>query len=205
MCGILGYVGNGNASDFLIEGLRRLEYRGYDSAGIAVYENGKIEIEKKAGRLVNLEKVLESHPLRGNIGIGHTRWATHGKPSDVNAHPHGDENNHFVIVHNGIIENYMDLKKDLLKKGHVFKSETDSEVVAHLAEELDDGDFFSTVRKVLAVIDGSYSLVFMHDADPDMIICTKKDNPLIIGLGEDENFIASDIPAVINHTRRISK
>ena len=203
MCGILGYVGNGNASDFLIEGLRRLEYRGYDSAGIAVYENGKIEIEKKAGRLVNLEKALESHPLRGNIGIGHTRWATHGKPSDVNAHPHGDENNHFVIVHNGIIENYMDLKKDLLKKGHVFKSETDSEVVAHLAEELDDGDFFSTVRKVLAVIDGSYSLVFMHDADPDTIICTKKDNPLIIGLGEDENFIASDIPAVINHTRRI--
>ena len=143
MCGILGYVGNGNASDFLIEGLRRLEYRGYDSAGIAVYENGKIEIEKKAGRLVNLEKALESHPLRGNIGIGHTRWATHGKPSDVNAHPHGDENNHFVIVHNGIIENYMDLKKDLLKKGHVFKSETDSEVVAHLAEELDDSDFFS--------------------------------------------------------------
>ena len=203
MCGILGYVGNGNASDFLIEGLRRLEYRGYDSAGIAVYENGKIEIEKKAGRLVNLEKALESHPLRGNIGIGHTRWATHGKPSDVNAHPHGDENNHFVIVHNGIIENYMDLKKDLLKKGHVFKSETDSEVVAHLAEELDDGDFFSTVRKVLAVIDGSYSLVFMHDADPDTIICTKKDNPLIIGLGEDENFIASDIPAVINYTRRI--
>ena len=166
-------------------------------------ENGKIEIEKKAGRLVNLEKALESHPLRGNIGIGHTRWATHGKPSDVNAHPHGDENNHFVIVHNGIIENYMDLKKDLLKKGHVFKSETDSEVVAHLAEELDDGDFFSTVRKVLAVIDGSYSLVFMHDADPDTIICTKKDNPLIIGLGEDENFIASDIPAVINYTRRI--
>lgn len=175
MCGILGYVGNGNASDFLIEGLRRLEYRGYDSAGIAVYENGKIEIEKKAGRLVNLEKALESHPLRGNIGIGHTRWATHGKPSDVNAHPHGDENNHFVIVHNGIIENYMDLKKDLLKKGHVFKSETDSEVVAHLAEELDDGDFFSTVRKVLAVIDGSYSLVFMHDADPDTIICIIRD------------------------------
>ena len=146
MCGILGYVGNGNASDFLIEGLRRLEYRGYDSAGIAVYENGKIEIEKKAGRLVNLEKALESHPLRGNIGIGHTRWATHGKPSDVNAHPHGDENNHFVIVHNGIIENYMDLKKDLLKKSHVFKSETDSEVVAHLAEELDDGVVRHTAR-----------------------------------------------------------
>ena len=134
MCGILGYVGNGNASDFLIEGLRRLEYRGYDSAGIAVYENGKIEIEKKAGRLVNLEKALESHPLRGNIGIGHTRWATHGKPSDVNAHPHGDENNHFVIVHNGIIENYAEIKKNLKDKGVHFASDTDTEVLINFIE-----------------------------------------------------------------------
>ena len=136
MCGILGYVGNGNASDFLIEGLRRLEYRGYDSAGIAVYENGKIEIEKKAGRLVNLEKALESHPLRGNIGIGHTRWATHGKPSDVNAHPHGDENNHFVIVHNGIIENYMDLKRDLLKKAVFLLSVSRYPPMSHLYHSL---------------------------------------------------------------------
>ena len=203
MCGIVGYVGNGDASKFLIDGLRRLEYRGYDSAGIAVYENGKIQIEKKQGRLANLEAVLKEHPLHGHIGIGHTRWATHGQPSDKNAHPHGDCHNHFVIVHNGIIENYMALKKELIAKGHVFKSDTDSEVVAHLAEELDDGDFFSTVRKVLAKIEGSYSLVFMDSSDPDTIICTKKDNPLIIGLGDQENFIASDIPAVINHTRRI--
>ena len=203
MCGIVGYVGSGEASEFLIDGLRRLEYRGYDSAGIAVYENGKIQIEKKKGGLANLEAVLKEHPLHGHIGIGHTRWATHGQPSDVNAHPHGDCHNHFVIVHNGIIENYMTLKKELIEKGHVFKSETDTEVVAHLAEELDDGNFLSTVRKVLAKIEGSYSLVFMDDSDPDTIICTKKDNPLIIGLGKGENFIASDIPAVINRTRQI--
>lgn len=203
MCGIVGYIGSGEASDFLIDGLRRLEYRGYDSAGIAVYENGEIHIEKKKGRLTNLEAVLKDHPLHGHIGIGHTRWATHGQPSDNNAHPHGDCHNHFVIVHNGIIENYMELKQELLAKGHVFKSETDSEVVAHLAEELDDGDFLSTVRKVLARITGTYTLLFMDQDDPDTIICSKKDNPLIIGLGKGENFIASDIPAVISRTRRI--
>lgn len=203
MCGIVGYVGSGEASDFLIDGLRRLEYRGYDSAGIAVYEDGAIHIEKKKGRLTNLEAELKEHPLHGHIGIGHTRWATHGQPSDNNAHPHGDCHNHFVIVHNGIIENYMELKQELLAKGHVFKSETDSEVVAHLAEELDDGDFLSTVRKVLARITGTYTLLFMDKDDPDTIICSKKDNPLIIGLGKGENFIASDIPAVISRTRRI--
>ena len=203
MCGIVGYIGKKDASEFLIDGLRRLEYRGYDSAGIAVYENGKIRIEKKQGGLANLEKELKVHPLHGHIGIGHTRWATHGVPSDDNAHPHGDNHNHFVIVHNGIIENYMELKKELLEKGHIFKSETDSEVIPHLAEELDDGDFLSTVRKVCTRIEGSYSLVFLNREDPDTVICTKKDNPLIIGLGEGENFIASDIPAVINRTRRI--
>lgn len=203
MCGIVGYVGNGDASNFLIDGLRRLEYRGYDSAGIAVYENGEIKIEKKKGRLANLEEALKDAPLHGNIGIGHTRWATHGQPSDHNAHPHGDCHNHFVIVHNGIIENYMNLKKELVAKGHVFKSETDTEVVAHLLEELNDGDFLSTVKKALEKIDGSYSLVVMDKDNPDTIICTKKDNPLIIGLGEGESFIASDIPAVINHTRKI--
>lgn len=203
MCGIVGYVGNGDASNFLIDGLRRLEYRGYDSAGIAVYENGEIKIEKKKGRLANLEEALKDAPLHGNIGIGHTRWATHGQPSDHNAHPHGDCHNHFVIVHNGIIENYMNLKKELAAKGHVFKSETDTEVVAHLLEELNDGDFLSTVKKALEKIDGSYSLVVLDKDNPDTIICTKKDNPLIIGLGEGESFIASDIPAVINHTRKI--
>lgn len=203
MCGIVGYTGKGEASEFLIDGLRRLEYRGYDSAGIAVYDGEKIVIEKKEGRLANLEDALKAHPLRGHVGIGHTRWATHGAPSDINAHPHGDCHNHFVIVHNGIIENYMEIKQELIKKGHVFKSETDSEVAAHLAEELDDGDFLSTVRKVLKYITGTYTLLFMDKNDPDTIICTKKDNPLVIGLGDGENFIASDIPAIISRTRRI--
>ncbi len=203
MCGIVGYVGKGEASHFLMDGLRRLEYRGYDSAGIAVYENGKIRIEKKEGRLANLEAALSASPLSGHIGIGHTRWATHGRPSDQNAHPHGDCENHFVIVHNGIIENYMEIKEMLLSKGHVFRSETDSEVIAHLMEELDTGDFLETVRKILPYITGTYTLLFLDREHPDTIICTKKDNPLIVGLGEGENFIASDIPAIITRTRRI--
>ncbi len=203
MCGIVGYVGKGEASHFLMDGLRRLEYRGYDSAGIAVYENGKIRIEKKEGRLANLEAALSESPLSGHIGIGHTRWATHGRPSDQNAHPHGDCENHFVIVHNGIIENYMEIKEMLLSKGHVFRSETDSEVIAHLMEELDTGDFLETVRKLLPYITGTYTLLFLDREHPDTIICTKKDNPLIVGLGEGENFIASDIPAIITRTRRI--
>lgn len=203
MCGIVGYVGDKESSEFLVDGLRRLEYRGYDSAGIAVFDNNKINIVKKKGGLANLEAALKATPLIGTMGIGHTRWATHGQPSDVNSHPHGDSRNHFVIVHNGIIENYLTLKKQLIEKGHVFKSETDSEVVAHLAEELDDGDFFSTVRKVVKEITGTYTLLFMNSDYPDTIICTKSENPLIIGLGKGENFIASDIPAVINKTRRI--
>ncbi len=203
MCGIVGYVGKGEASHFLMDGLRRLEYRGYDSAGIAVYANGKIRIVKKEGRLANLEAALSASPLSGHIGIGHTRWATHGRPSDRNAHPHGDCENHFVIVHNGIIENYMELKEKLLAKGHKFQSETDSEVIAHLMEELDTGDFLETVRKILPYITGTYTLLFMDREHPDTIICTKKDNPLIVGLGEGENFIASDIPAIITRTRRI--
>ncbi len=203
MCGIVGYVGKGEASHFLMDGLRRLEYRGYDSAGIAVYANGKIRIVKKEGRLANLEAALSASPLSGHIGIGHTRWATHGRPSDRNAHPHGDCENHFVIVHNGIIENYRELKEKLLAKGHKFQSETDSEVIAHLMEELDTGDFLETVRKILPYITGTYTLLFMDREHPDTIICTKKDNPLIVGLGEGENFIASDIPAIITRTRRI--
>ncbi len=203
MCGIVGYVGKGEASHFLMDGLRRLEYRGYDSAGIAVYEKGGIRIVKKEGRLANLEAALLASPLSGHIGIGHTRWATHGRPSDQNAHPHGDCHNHFVIVHNGIIENYMEIKEMLLSKGHVFQSETDSEVIAHLMEELDTGDFLETVRKLLPYITGTYTLLFLDREHPDTIICTKKDNPLIVGLGEGENFIASDIPAIITRTRRI--
>lgn len=202
MCGIVGYIGDREAADFLMDGLAKLEYRGYDSAGIAVYHDGAIAVRKKAGRLVNLAEEVKAHPVVGTVGIGHTRWATHGGPSDVNAHPHTDEKGNFAIVHNGIIENYMELKDELLKKGYHFKSETDTEVVAHLCADMYDGDFTSTVRKVLARLRGSYSLVFMCKFEPDKIICSKKDNPLIVGLGQGENYIASDIPAILSYTRK---
>ncbi len=201
MCGIVGYIGDREAADFLLDGLSKLEYRGYDSAGIAVYDNGAIAVRKKAGRLVNLEQEVRSRPVSGHIGIGHTRWATHGGPSDVNAHPHLDEKGNFAVVHNGIIENYMELKEELLAKGYHFVSETDTEVVAHLCADMYDGDFTRTVRRVLARLRGSYSLVFMCRFEPDKIICSKKDNPLIVGVGDGENYIASDIPAILSYTR----
>jgi glucosamine--fructose-6-phosphate aminotransferase (isomerizing) len=202
MCGIVGYIGPKQASTFLIEGLSKLEYRGYDSAGIAVFDGKQIHVDKSVGRLANLEKKLEANQLLGGLGIGHTRWATHGRPSDVNSHPHTDCTGDFVVVHNGIIENYMHLKEKLIAKGHIFTSETDTEVVAHLLEEHYDGDFEAAVKKVLNEIEGSYALVFMTKHEPDKIICTKQDNPLVIGLGEGENYIASDIPAIINRTRK---
>lgn len=204
MCGIVGYIGDKQAAQFLMEGLCKLEYRGYDSAGIAVYnsEVDAIRVEKTVGRLVELEKKIEGDIPVGTMGIGHTRWATHGGPSNVNSHPHTDCSGNFVVVHNGIIENYLVLKEQLIEKGHVFKSETDTEVLPHLLEEAYEGDFEAAVRKVLKQIEGSYSIVFMSKADPDCLICTKKDNPLVIGLGTGENFIASDIPAIIAKTRR---
>ncbi|WP_337616913.1 glutamine--fructose-6-phosphate transaminase (isomerizing) [Acidaminococcus timonensis] len=201
MCGIVGYIGRHQATPFLMEGLSKLEYRGYDSAGIAVYNDGKIDVEKCVGRLDALRQKIVGHEPVGTIGIGHTRWATHGKPSDINAHPHMDESGQFAVVHNGIIENYMPLKQALLKKGHHFLSETDTEIVPHLMADLWDGDFESTVRKVLHTIQGSYSLVFLCAKDPSKLICAKKNNPLVIGLGKGENYIASDIPAIINKTR----
>lgn len=184
-----------------MEGLSKLEYRGYDSAGIAVYNDGKIDVEKCVGRLDALRQKIVGHEPVGTIGIGHTRWATHGKPSDINAHPHMDESGTFAVVHNGIIENYMPLKQALLKKDHHFLSDTDTEIVPHLMADLWDGDFESTVRKVLHTIQGSYSLVFLCAKDPSKLICAKKNNPLVIGLGKGENYIASDIPAIINKTR----
>ena len=202
MCGIVGYVGDRQAAEFLLDGLSKLEYRGYDSAGIAVYDGEKICVEKSVGRLAALREQIKGHVPMGTLGIGHTRWATHGRPSDVNAHPHTDCHGDFAIVHNGIIENYLSLKEDLAAKGHVFKSETDTEVVVHLLEEVYSGDFIAAVREVLHRIEGSYALVFMSRRHPDMLLCTKQDNPLIIGLGEGENFIASDIPAIIARTRR---
>ena len=202
MCGIVGYVGPKQAASFLMEGLSKLEYRGYDSAGIAVFNGTEIIVEKCVGRLGSLEKKIEGHVPQGHMGIGHTRWATHGRPSDTNAHPHTDCHGDFVVVHNGIVENYLQIKEQLIEKGHKFVSETDTEVVAHLVEEYYEGDFLAAVKKVLAEIRGSYSLVFISKHDPDKIICTKQDNPLVIGLGEGENFIASDIPAIIQRTRR---
>ena len=202
MCGIVGYVGPKQAAPFLLEGLRKLEYRGYDSAGIAVYNGSEIHVDKCVGRLDSLEKKIEGMIPQGHLGIGHTRWATHGRPSDTNAHPHADCHGDFVVVHNGIVENYLHIKERLMEKGHKFVSETDTEVVAHLVEEYYEGDFVEAVKKVLAEIRGSYSLVFISRHEPDKIICTKQDNPLVIGLGEGENFIASDIPAIIHRTRR---
>lgn len=202
MCGIVGYIGDKQAAEFLLDGLSKLEYRGYDSAGIAVYDGAKIRVEKSVGRLAALRDKIGSNMPKGTLGIGHTRWATHGRPSDRNAHPHTDCSGDFVIVHNGIIENYLALKEDLIEKGHDFKSETDTEVVAHLLEEVYNGDFVSSIREVLRRIEGSYSLVFMSRKHPDMLVCTKQDNPLVIGIGEGENFIASDIPAIISRTRR---
>ena len=202
MCGIVGYIGTKQACPILLDGMSKLEYRGYDSAGIAVFDGQKINIDKCVGRLQSLRIKIQGQEPRGTVGIGHTRWATHGRPSDRNAHPHADESGKFVIVHNGIIENYLELKEYLVKKGHKFASDTDTEIVAHLMADQYDSDFLSTVKKVLRQIDGSYSLVFMCADEPDKLICTKKDNPLVIGLGDGENFIASDIPAIIRHTRR---
>ncbi|HWR44444.1 glutamine--fructose-6-phosphate transaminase (isomerizing) [Sporomusa sp.] len=202
MCGIVGYIGPDQAAPFLLEGLSKLEYRGYDSAGIAVFDGSKIHVDKSVGRLSVLAKKVEISPLKGSLGIGHTRWATHGRPSDANSHPHTDCTGKFVVVHNGIIENYMHLKEQLIAKGHKFTSETDTEVVAHLIEECYEGDFEAAVKKVLEQIEGSYALVFMCQDEPGKLICTKQDNPLVIGLGEGENFIASDIPAIISRTRK---
>ena len=202
MCGIVGYIGFNQASDFLLDGMAKLEYRGYDSAGIAVIgADNVIKIQKKVGRLANLEAIVKADPNEGTVGIGHTRWATHGRPSDMNSHPHSSEDGKFAVVHNGIIENYMPLKEELIEKGYYFKSETDTEVVAHLLADMYDGDFVGTVRRMLARVDGAYALEIICADEPDKIICTKKENPLVIGLGKGENFVASDIPAIINYTR----
>ncbi|HYF84284.1 MAG TPA: glutamine--fructose-6-phosphate transaminase (isomerizing) [Clostridia bacterium] len=203
MCGIVGYIGDKKAIPVLIEGLQKLEYRGYDSAGVAVYNDGNIEVRKYKGRLAVLEEHLKKETLEGCLGIGHTRWATHGEPSDVNSHPHTNCSNDIAVVHNGIIENYMSIKNMLIEKGYTFISETDTEVLAHYLDFFYEGDLIEAVKKVLEKIRGSYAFAVMSRKEPDKIVCVRKENPLIVGIGNGENFIASDIPAILNHTRKI--
>ena len=204
MCGIVGYIGSQRAQDFVVDGLEKLEYRGYDSAGIAVNTGGKaFAVVKKQGRLKNLADALEASPLEGLAAIGHTRWATHGKPSDENSHPHFNADKTIVVVHNGIIENYLELKTELLTKGYHFTSETDTEAVAHLLDSVYEGDILEATKKVLKRIRGAYALGIMAVNEPDRIIAVRKESPLIIGLGEGENFIASDIPAILKYTRDV--
>lgn len=203
MCGIIGYIGNNKASNFLIEGLSKLEYRGYDSAGIAVINNGTVEIRKQKGRLSNLIEELNNNPVDGTIGIGHTRWATHGEPSDVNSHPHQTSNGDITVVHNGIIENYNEITKWLKSEGYEFKSETDTEVIPNLIHYYYDGDLFGAVVKASEKLEGSYALGVISGQESDKIVAVKKDSPLIVGLSNGESFISSDIPAVLNYTRDI--
>ncbi|GGE23462.1 glutamine--fructose-6-phosphate aminotransferase [isomerizing] [Marinithermofilum abyssi] len=203
MCGIVGYIGPKAAQNILLEGLRKLEYRGYDSAGLAVHNGEKLDVEKKEGPLASLEEALGSHPLPGQLGIGHTRWATHGKPSDENSHPHVDAKQQFAVVHNGIIENYLELKEELAAKGYTFSSETDTEVIAHLLADLYDGDLVSTVRNAVKRMEGAYALGVIHVQEPDKMVAVRLASPLIVGVGEGENFIASDIPAILDHTRNV--
>ena len=203
MCGIVGYIGNRDVQPILLGGLSKLEYRGYDSAGIAVYNGKQIHVQKSKGRLAVLEEVLCQNPLDGAMGIGHTRWATHGGPSNENSHPHTDESGEFAVVHNGIIENYLEIKEELTNKGVSFKSETDTEVIAHLIADLYDGDIISTVRKAVQKMRGAYALGVMTEHEPNKLIAVRLASPLIVGIGKEENFIGSDIPALLEHTRDI--
>lgn len=203
MCGIVGYIGEQDACPILVDGLKRLEYRGYDSAGVAVLNGGGIDVRKTVGKLRALECALENCAPEGRIGVGHTRWATHGRPSDENAHPHCDCTGAITVVHNGIIENYMDLKDRLLGEGHIFKSETDTEVAAHLVESYYKGDLAEAVRAAAREMEGSFALVVIAQDEPDKIVATRRHNPLVIGLGEGENFLASDVSAFLKHTRQV--
>ncbi|MDB2137571.1 glutamine--fructose-6-phosphate transaminase (isomerizing) [Clostridium butyricum] len=203
MCGIVGYLGSGKATSFLINGLSKLEYRGYDSAGVAVVNNGNIEVRKFKGRLANLAENIKEHPVEGSMGIGHTRWATHGAPSDVNSHPHLNSKETIAVVQNGIIENYLPLRNWLKGEGYTFKSETDTEVIPNLIDYYYEGDLFKAVTKALKKLEGSYALGVVCKNEPDKLIAVRKECPLIVGLGKCESFIASDIPAVLSYTRDV--
>ena len=205
MCGIVGYIGPREAGDLLVNGLRRLEYRGYDSAGVAVV-NGTLDVRKKEGKVEELAKLLDARPIKGNVGVGHTRWATHGPPNDVNAHPHEASDGSFAIIHNGIIENYGAIKKQLLEKGYTFESETDTEVLAHFIEEVQkeaDLSFPEAIRQALTQVDGAYGIVGLHRDDPDMLVVARNGSPLLLGIGEGEHFVGSDASPFIEFTRNV--
>ena len=205
MCGIVGYIGPKRVVPLILDGLRRLEYRGYDSAGIAVVgENGKLEIRRAPGKLRNLEESIRATPLEGVYGIGHTRWATHGRPTEENAHPHRDCSGEIVVVHNGIIENYIELKNTLTAEGHKFLTETDTEIIAHLIEKFSKGaSLEEAVLKAVKVMSGTYALVALSARDPQKIVAARMGPPIVVGLGEHEFFVASDIPAILAHTRSV--
>jgi glutamine---fructose-6-phosphate transaminase (isomerizing) len=204
MCGIIGYIGPKEVVPVLIDGLRRLEYRGYDSAGVAVVKNGCVNLRRSAGKLSNLETVIGSAPLTGDYGVGHTRWATHGRPTEENAHPHRDCTGKIVVVHNGIIENYLDLKLELQAQGHTFVTETDTEIVAHLVErEMKNDGLENAVRRALMFMRGLFALVLISADDAEKIVTVRNGPPIVVGLGDGEFFVASDIPAILSHTRDV--
>jgi glucosamine--fructose-6-phosphate aminotransferase (isomerizing) len=204
MCGIIGYIGPKDVVPVLIDGLRRLEYRGYDSAGVAVVREGAVDLRRSAGKLSNLEQVIGSDPIAGDYGVGHTRWATHGRPTEENAHPHRDCSGKIVVVHNGIIENYLDLKRELQSQGHLFVTETDTEIVAHLVErEMKDDGLENAVRRALMRMRGLFALVLISADDPEKIVAVRNGPPIVVGLGDGEFFVASDIPAILSHTRDV--
>ncbi len=203
MCGIVGYIGERKALPVILDGLHRLEYRGYDSAGVAVIDKGVTRLQKSVGRLAELESKLALEEWQGSQGIGHTRWASHGRPSDSNSHPHADCKQQFFVVHNGIIENYRELKEWLVEQGHEFRSETDTEVVPHLIEHFWNGDLETAFVQAISKLKGAFALAVITASDPDRIIAYRKDSPLVVGLGENENFLASDIPALLPYTRDV--
>ena len=204
MCGIIGYIGSKPVVPVLLDGLRRMEYRGYDSAGVAVVSSEGISLRRSAGKLVNLESAIRAQPVQGLYGVGHTRWATHGRPTEENAHPHSDCTGRIIVVHNGIIENYLELKRELQSGGHDFKTETDTEIVAHLVEREMQGDRLEhAVRRALRFLRGMFALVLVSADDPEKIVAVRNGPPIVVGLGDDEFFVASDIPAVLSHTRDV--
>ncbi|MDQ2665228.1 MAG: glutamine--fructose-6-phosphate transaminase (isomerizing) [Gemmatimonadota bacterium] len=203
MCGIVGYVGSKDATGLLVDGLKRLEYRGYDSAGVSLMNGAGVETRKAKGKIAMLEAAIQNKPVKGNVGIAHTRWATHGQPNECNAHPHHDCTGTVSVVHNGIIENYGPLRAMLQKTGHTFVSETDTEVLAHLIEAAFDGNLEEAVTDALALVEGTYGIAVICSKDPDKVVAARKGSPLLIGLGEGENYVASDVAAILQHTRQV--